>query len=84
MIKLPKEVEMRFVLLRLDLDKGLTYKAKFGVWPEGFKEIIEEFDTYLRSIIPFLVENQDTEREKSEATDELLEILTKINKAINS
>lgn len=82
MIKLPKEVEMRFVLLRLDLDKGLRYKQQFGVWPEGFREIIEDFDTYLRSIIPFLVENQESEIEKSEATNELLEILEKINNAI--
>ena len=83
-MKIPKEVQMRFVLLKLDLEKGLRYKEQFGDWPEGFKEIIDEFDDYLRSIIPFLVEKQDTEREKSEAADDLLDILNKINKAIRS
>lgn len=82
-MNLPKEVEMRFVLMRLDIQKGMTYKQKFGIWPKDFKELIQEFDDYLRSIIPLVIECQDTEREKSQAADELLDILTSINKAIN-
>jgi hypothetical protein len=83
MMKISKEVQMRIVLIKLDLEKGLRYKKQFGDWPEGFRETIKEFDDYLRSMIPVLVEKQDTETEKSEAADKLLEILDKINKAIN-
>ena len=81
-MKLPKEVEMRFVLMRLDLDKGMRYKQKFGDWPEGFAELIEDFDTYLKGMIPFIVDEQESESEKSEAVDDMLNILDKINNAI--